>query len=68
MDNELFKLLTKRVLAWGFVGIALLVLAFIAIWGAITEQMAMVTLAAGGLIAGASTVVGFYFGKKTSEE
>lgn len=66
--NEQFKLNTRRWLAWGIAGMAALVLAFIAVWGAVTSQLALVTLAGGGLLAELGTVIGFYFGKKASEE
>lgn len=68
MENELFKLVTRRWIAWGFVSVATLVLSFIAVWGAITEQTALVTLAGGGLLAELGVAIGFFFGKKTSEE
>lgn len=68
MNNELFKLVTRRYLAWGFAGIASCVLAFIAVWGAVKGQTELVTLAGGGLLAEIGTLIGFYFGKKTSEE
>jgi len=68
MDNETFKLLTRRYLAWGIAGMATLVLAFIAVWGTVTGQTELVTLAGGGFLAALGTVIGFYFGKKTSEE
>ena len=66
--NEQFKLNTRRYLAWGIAGMATLVLAFIAVWGTVTSQIALVTLAGGGFLAELGTVVGFYFGKKASEE
>lgn len=66
--NELFKLVTRRYIAWGFVGIVTLVLSFIAVWGTITEQTALVTLAGGGLLTELGTALAFFFGKKTSEE
>jgi len=34
MNNEMFKLVTRRYLAWGFVGIATVVISFIAAYGA----------------------------------
>lgn len=67
-NNELYKLVTRRYIAWGFVSIVTLVLGFIAVWGAVTEQIAMVTLAGGGLLAELGTAIGFFFGKKMSEE
>lgn len=68
MDNELFKLVTRRYLAWGFGSIGGVVLAFIAVWGAIQGMTELVTLAGGGLLTLMGTLIGFYFGKKTSEE
>ena len=60
MENEIFKLVTRRYLAWGIAGMATLVMAFIAVWGAVTEQIALVTLAGGGFLAELGTVIGFY--------
>lgn len=68
MENELFKLTTRRYIAWFFIGVVTLVLSFIAVWGALTEQTALVTLAGGGLLAELGTAIGFFFGRKTSEE
>lgn len=67
-NNELFKLTTKRYLAWGIGGLAGAAIAFTGIWGTITSQIEFVTLAIGGLIGVLGTVVGFYFSKKTNEE
>lgn len=67
-NNEKFKLVTKRILAWGIGGLAIATIAFIGVWGTITEQPELVTLAGGGLIGLIGSIVGFYFGKKTSEE
>lgn len=68
MNNEIFKLTTKRYLAWGVGGLAVATVAFTGIWGTLTNQIELVTLAIGGLIGILGTIVGFYFGKKTSEE
>lgn len=68
MENESFKLNTRRWLAWGLVGLGGITIAFLAIWGAIKGNMAMVTLGGGALIGEIGMVVGFYFGKKLSEE
>jgi len=68
MENELFKLNTKRYLAWGIGVLAGGSIAFTGIWGTITNQIEFVTLAAGGLIGALGTIIGFYFGKKMSEE
>jgi len=62
------KLQTRRWLAWGIIGIGVSTESFLAIWGAITGEMALVTLAGGALIAQVSGIAGYYFGKKTSEE
>jgi len=68
MDSEMFKLLTRRYLAWGFILIATVVISFIAIYGALTGQTELVTMAAGGLLTEIGAVIGFYFSKKVSEE
>jgi hypothetical protein len=68
MDNEMFKLVSRRYLAWGFVGIATLVISFIAVYGTLTAQTELVTMAAGGLLTEIGAVIGFYFSKKVSEE
>ncbi|GAG99287.1 unnamed protein product [marine sediment metagenome] len=67
-DNEGAKLKTRRWLAWGIVGIGVSTEAFLAIWGATTGRLELVTLAGGALIAQVSGIAGYYFGKKTSEE
>lgn len=67
MDYEMFKLVTRRYLFWGFAVLATVTLCFIAIWGTITEQTALVTLAGGGLLTEMGAVVAFY-ARKTSEE
>ncbi|GAI76457.1 unnamed protein product [marine sediment metagenome] len=68
MDSEKFKLNTRRYLAWGVVYIACFTGAFIAVWGALNRMDAYVTMAVVGLLELAAGVIGFYFGKKTSEE
>ena len=68
MDNEKFKLITRRYLAWWVVGIATSTGAFIAVWGAIHNVDAYVTMGVVGLLELAAGAVGFYFGKKLSEE
>ena len=67
-ENELYKLKTRRWLAWGVGGTFTTAVCFIAVWGAITGVTELVTLAMG--IAGTSigTILGFYFGKKVAEE
>lgn len=68
MNNDLFKLVTKRGLAWGIGGLATASIVFTGVWGTITSQIEMVTLAVGGLLGILGSIVGFYFGKKMSEE
>jgi len=68
MDNDHFKLVTRRYLAWGVGGLAVLVLSFIAVWGAIQGVMELVTLAGGILGTTLGVVIAFYFSKKISEE
>jgi len=68
MDNEKFKLFTRRYLAWWVVGIATATGAFVAVWGAVHNIDAYVTLGAVGLLELAAGVIGYFFGKKTSEE
>jgi len=50
VNNEMFKLVTRRYLAWGFILIATLVISFVAVYGALTAQTELVTMAAGGLL------------------
>jgi len=68
VNNEMFKLVTRRYLAWGFILIATLVISFIAVYGILTTQTELVTMAAGGLLTEIGAVIGFYFSKKVSEE
>jgi len=59
MNNDMFKLVTRRYF---------LVISFIAVYGVLTAQTELVTMAAGGLLTEIGAVIGFYFGKKVSEE
>ena len=68
MDNELFKLRTRRYLAWGVGGLAVLVIGFIAVWGAVQGMTELVTLAGGILATTLGAVTGYYFSTKISEE
>lgn len=67
-NNEKFKLVTKRGLAWGLGGLFGGTIAFTAGWGVVYNIPEFVTLAIG--IAGTSIglILGFYFAKKLSEE
>jgi len=68
MDNELFKLRTRRYIAWGAVGIAISTLAFAAGWSVIYGIMELATLTLGMLGNMIIGVIAYYFGKKASEE
>ena len=68
MDNEKFKLNTRRYVAWFTVGVAVLTAAFIAIWGAIKGHPEYVALGGVGLLELATGITVFYFAKKASEE
>ena len=68
MDNDKFKLITRRYLVWGIALLATLTLTFVAVWGCIMNMTELVTLAGGALIGELSAVVGYYTAKKTIEE
>lgn len=68
MNNELFKLITRRYLAWAVAGVAVGTLAFAGIWSVINGVMALATLTLGMLGTTIASIVGFYFAKKLAEE
>jgi len=68
MNNEKFKLVTRRIIFWFFIPLAALTLSFITVWGAITEQVELVTLGAGALAAELGAIIAFLTAKKISEE
>ena len=68
MDNDAFKLETKRYLAWGIGGIAVGTLAISALYTVYTGATELATLTLGMLGTTVAGIVGFYFGKKVSEE
>jgi len=67
-DNEQYKLNTRRMLAWGVGGLAAVTIAFVGIWGTVTEQIELVNLSIGFLGGVLSAIVTFYFAKKASED
>lgn len=67
-NNEQYKLKTRRWLAWGVGGIAVVTICFIAVWGTVSNITELVTLAAGILGTALGSVIAFYFSKKVSEE
>ena len=68
MENELFKLVTRRLIFWFFVPLATLTLTFFTVWGALTEQIELVTLGAGALAVELGTIIAFLTSKKLSEK
>ncbi len=68
MDNERFKLITRRVIAWAVVGVALVGFGFLVIYGAIQGNEILVALGAGTLSSTLGAAIAFFFGKKASEE
>ena len=68
MENEKFKLMSRRGLAWGIGGLFALTVAFVAIWGVFTAKDAYVTMAVGICATSIGGILAFYFGKKISEE
>lgn len=68
MDPEMFKLITKRMIAWPLIGMAIAGAGFLIVYGALSGQTELATMGAGALFTQLGTVTGFYFAKKTSEE
>ena len=68
MDNELFKLVTRRWVGLPLVGTALVAGLFMVVYGALSGMTELATMGAGALFFELGAVTGFYFGKKTSEE
>ena len=67
-NNVEFKLITRRWIAWGTVFPTMLTLCFLAIWGAVSGAIELVTLSVGVIGTMVGGIVGYFFGKKTSEE
>lgn len=67
-STELYKLITRRYLAWGIGGLFAATASFVTGWGAVSGAMELVAAGIGIIGAIIGTIVGFYFGKKTSEE
>lgn len=67
-NNESYKLTTRRYLAWCvgflFAGTATAV----TLWGAYTHAIELVTAGIGIVGTGLGAIIGFYFGRKVSEE
>ena len=58
-NEEHYKLVTRRYLAWGIGAVATLTVAIIGVYGAVKGQIELVTLAGGGLIGIVGSILGF---------
>lgn len=68
MDKELYKLITRRWLAWCIGGLFAGTAAAVTLWGAYTSALELVTAGIGIVGTALGAIIGFYFGKKMSEE
>lgn len=68
MNDERFKMVTRRCVFLLVVVLGTLLLAFLGVYGAMTGQVELVTLGAGALSVELGAVVAFLTTKKTSEE
>jgi len=68
MDNEKMKLLTRRWVAIPIVAVAVLAALFLVVYGALSGELALATMGGTALFTEAGAIIGFYFGKKASEE
>ena len=67
MDKDDYKLKTRRWLAWVIGGMAGATAVFCVVYGAINDQLELVTLGAGCLFTNLGYIINYLF-KKTSEE
>lgn len=68
MNNELFKLITRRWVALPLVGAAIAAGLFMVVYGAISEQMELATMGGAALFVELGTVTSFFFVRRLSEE
>lgn len=68
MENELFKLVTRRWVALPLVFVALIAGLFLVIYGAMSGKIELATMGGAALFVELGTVTAFYFVKKVSEE
>jgi len=68
VENELFKLVTRRWVALPLVGAAIVAGLFMVFYGAISRQTELATMGGAALFVELGTITGFYFAKKLSEE
>jgi len=67
-NNEKFKLISRRYLAWPIGWLYAGTVSFITVWGALSGQMELIALGGGMIGTGIGFILGYYFAKKTSEE
>ena len=68
MNNDLFKLVTRRWVALPLVGAAIVAALFMVVYGAVSRQIELATMGGAALFVELGTITGFYFAKKLSEE
>lgn len=70
MNDDRFKMITRRYLAWGAIGVAMGTCSFVAIWSIVCKSgcQELGSLALGILGTSVGTIIGFYFSKKMKEE
>jgi len=68
MNNEVFKLITRRYLAWGIGGSFTVTACFVTVYGALTAQAEFVAAGLGIASTSIGFILGYYFAKKTNEE
>lgn len=68
MNNELFKLVTRRYVALPLVGAAIVAALFMVVYGALSGQIELATMGGAALFTEMGAVTTFYFAKKLSEE
>lgn len=64
MDNESYKLKTRRYLSWGLAGVASIALLFMVIFGACSGNDTILFSGSSALIAELAGITGFYLGQR----
>ncbi|MBA7581882.1 hypothetical protein ES708_23795 [subsurface metagenome] len=67
MDNESYKLVTRRYLSWGLAGVASIALLFAVIFGACAGNDTLLFSGLSALIAELAGVTGYYLGRRESK-
>lgn len=68
MNNDLFKLVTRRWVALPLVGAAIAAGLFMVVYGAISKQLELATMGGAALFVELGSVTAFFFAKKMSDE